>query len=155
MTALAVTIVEPAAAADIAKLPDAARPTAEQQKRKGPVQIFVSRKQAKLYVRQDFAPLFDAPLTIAEPDKPWGTHVFTVMEIKDDKTDWTAVTIPADMPIERIATTASSRPRRSSASKSAPPTSPMRRRRHRRSNVSNCRRTPSTEFRNCLRPAPH
>ncbi|MBI3706003.1 MAG: L,D-transpeptidase [Rhizobiales bacterium] len=94
-TALTVTIVEPAAAADPAKLPDAARPAAEQQKRKGPVQVFVSRKEAKLYVRQDFAPLFDAPVTIAEPDKPWGTHVFTLMDVKDDKPDWSAVTIPS------------------------------------------------------------
>ena len=89
------SIVVSASAADGAKLPNAARPTAEQQKRKGPVQVFVSRKEAKLYVRQDFAPLFDAPVTIAEPDKPWGTHVFTVMEIKDDKADWSAVTIPS------------------------------------------------------------
>ena len=95
MTAFAITIVEPASAADIAKLPDAARPTAEQQKRKGPVQVFVSRKEAKLYVRQDFAPLFDAPVTVAEPDQPWGTHVFTLMDIKDDKADWTALTIPS------------------------------------------------------------
>lgn len=95
MTALALTIVEPAAPADIVKLPDAARPTAEQQKRKGPVQVFVSRKEAKLYVRQDFAPLFDAPVTIAEPDQPWGTHVFTLMDIKDGRADWTAVTIPS------------------------------------------------------------
>ena len=89
-----VTIVEPAGA-DLVKLPDAARPTAEQQKRKGPVQVFVSRKEAKLYVRQDFAPLFDAPVTIAEPDQPWGTHVFTLMDIKDGKPDWSAVTIPS------------------------------------------------------------
>jgi len=95
LTASTVTIVEPAASADIAKLPGAARPTAEQQKPKGPVQVFVSRKEAKLYIRQDFAPLFDAPVTIAEPDKPWGTHVFTLMDIKGDKADWTAVTIPS------------------------------------------------------------
>jgi hypothetical protein len=95
MTALTVTIVEPAAADDIAKLPNAARSTAEQQKRKGPVQVFVSRKEAKLYVRQDFAPLFDAPVTVAAPDEPWGTHVFTLMDIKDGKPDWSAVTIPS------------------------------------------------------------
>lgn len=64
-------------------------------KRKGPVQVFVSRKDGKLYVRQGFAPLFDAPVTIAQPDKPWGTHVFTAIEIKDGATRWTAMTIPS------------------------------------------------------------
>ena len=75
--------------------PDAPKPAAKPQQRKSPVEVFVSRKEAKLYVRQDFAPLFDAAVTIAEPDKPWGTHVFTVTEIKDDKASWTALTIPS------------------------------------------------------------
>ena len=88
-------IVEPAAPADIIKLPDAPKPNTEMQKRNEPVQVFVSRKESKFYVRQGFAPLFDAPLTIAEPDKPWGTHVYTVMEIKDDKARWTSLTIPS------------------------------------------------------------
>ena len=77
-----------------ASLPDAAKP-AETRKRKGPVQVFVSRKTGKLYVRQDFQPLFDTPVTIADPDRPWGTHVFTAMEIKDGQARWTAVTIPS------------------------------------------------------------
>jgi lipoprotein-anchoring transpeptidase ErfK/SrfK len=77
-----------------AALPDAAKP-AEAQKKKGAVQVFVSRKTGRLYVRQNFAPLFDAAVTIADPDKPWGTHVFTAMEIKDGKARWTALTIPS------------------------------------------------------------
>lgn len=88
-------IVASAPPANIVTLPDAQRPNAELQNRKNPVQVFVSRKESKLYVRQGFAPLFDAPVTIAEPDKPWGTHVYTVMEIKDDKARWTSVTIPS------------------------------------------------------------
>lgn len=80
---------------DKASLPDAAKPAAETRKRNGPVQVFVSRKTGKLYVRQGFAPLFDAPVTIADPDRPWGTHVFTAMEIKDGQARWTAVTIPS------------------------------------------------------------
>lgn len=90
------------AVADIVKLPDAkaplpdvAKPAAEARKRKGPVQVFVSRKTGRLYVRQDFTPLFDMPVTIADPDKPWGTHVFTAMAIKDNQVRWTVVTIPS------------------------------------------------------------
>ena len=67
----------------------------EANKRKGPVQVFVSRKTGRLYVRQDFRPLFDMPVTIAEPDKPWGTHIFTAMEIKDAAVRWTAISIPS------------------------------------------------------------
>lgn len=93
--AATVSDVQPVAAPDTAKQPDAPNPRAETPKRKGPVEVFVSRKKSKLYVRQGFAPLFETPVTIAEPDKPWGTHVFTVMEIKDGKAVWSALTIPS------------------------------------------------------------
>ena len=65
--------------------------------RQGPVQVFVSRKQGKVFVRQDFKPLFEAPVTITEPDRPLGTHVFTAMQIQEDGAamQWTAVTIPS------------------------------------------------------------
>jgi hypothetical protein len=65
--------------------------------RQGPVQVFVSRKQGKVFVRQDFKPLFEAPVTITEPDRPLGTHVFTAMQIQEDGAAmrWTAVTIPS------------------------------------------------------------
>jgi hypothetical protein len=77
------------------KPPEAVKPVAEVKKRKGPVQVFVSRKTGRLYVRQDFQPLFDMPVTIADASKPWGTHVFTAMAIKDGQVRWTALTIPS------------------------------------------------------------
>jgi hypothetical protein len=65
--------------------------------RQGPVQVFVSRKQRKVFVRQDFKPLFEAPVTITDPDRPLGTHVFTAMQIQEDGAAmrWTAVTVPS------------------------------------------------------------
>jgi lipoprotein-anchoring transpeptidase ErfK/SrfK len=75
--------------------PETVKPAIEVKKRKGAVQVFVSRKTARLYVRQDFTPLFDMPVTIADPSKPWGTHIFTAMEIKDGQARWTALTIPS------------------------------------------------------------
>lgn len=65
-------------------------------KRTGQVAVFISRKDAKLYVRQNFAPLFDVPVTIAASDRPLGTHVFTA---EVDKTDsnalrWSVVSLP-------------------------------------------------------------
>jgi lipoprotein-anchoring transpeptidase ErfK/SrfK len=65
--------------------------------RQGPVQVFVSRKQGKVFVRQDFKPIFEALVTITEPDRPLGTHVFTAMQIQEDGAamQWTAMTIPS------------------------------------------------------------
>ena len=67
----------------------------EIDRRNSPVSIFVSRKDGKLYVRQAMQPLFDLPVTLRDPDRPIGTHVYTAMELKDGAMRWTAVTIPS------------------------------------------------------------
>ncbi len=76
------------------------KPASEPPKHKGAVSVFISRKQGKLYVRQGFEPLFEMPITIADPDKPIGTHVFTAMALTDDgKTmRWSALSIPSSYP---------------------------------------------------------
>src|SRR5262245_39004909 len=69
-----------------------------------PVSIFISRATQKLYVRRnthkrwpDGGEIFDAsievPVTIRNPDKPIGTHVFTAMARKEAGLRWTVVTI--------------------------------------------------------------
>ena len=69
-----------------------------------PVSIYISRATQKLYVRRnthkawpDGGEVFDAtievPVTIRDPDKPIGTHVFTAMARNDAGLRWTAVTI--------------------------------------------------------------
>ncbi|MEA2831079.1 MAG: hypothetical protein QOF22_1827 [Bradyrhizobium sp.] len=65
-------------------------------KRTGQVAVLVSRKDAKLYVRQNFAPLFDVPIAIAPSDRPLGTHVFTAQADKDDANvlHWSVVSLP-------------------------------------------------------------
>ena len=45
----------------------------------GPISVFISRKEGKLFVRKGFEPVFDAPVTFEQPDKPLGTHVFTAL----------------------------------------------------------------------------
>ena len=66
-------------------------------KRTGQISVFVSRKDSKLYARQNFEPLFDAPVTIAPSDRPLGTHVFTAQADKDDINvlHWSVVSLPA------------------------------------------------------------
>jgi L,D-transpeptidase catalytic domain len=59
-----------------------------------PISVFVSRKTQNLAVRQNFAPLFDAPIRIDQPDTPIGTHIFTVMATEPAAMRWTLVTIP-------------------------------------------------------------
>ena len=65
---------------------------------------YISRATQKLYVRRnthqpwpDRGEVFDAtievPVTIRNPDKPIGTHVFTAMARNDAGLRWTAVTI--------------------------------------------------------------
>ena len=65
-------------------------------KRSGQIAAFVSRKDSKLYVRQNFAPLFNVPVTIAPSDRPLGTHVFTAQVDKDDTNvlHWSVVSLP-------------------------------------------------------------
>ena len=68
----------------------------ESPKRTGQIAVFISRKDSKLYVRQNFSPLFEVPVTIAPSDRPLGTHVFTA---EVDKTDanalhWSVVSLP-------------------------------------------------------------
>jgi lipoprotein-anchoring transpeptidase ErfK/SrfK len=73
-----------------------ADPAAIAPKRTGHVAVFISRKDSKLYVRQNFSPVFEAPVTIADPDKPLGTFVFTARGDKDDASalHWSVVSMP-------------------------------------------------------------
>jgi hypothetical protein len=66
----------------------------------GPIAIFVSRKEKKIYVRQNFSPLFYAPVTIDHPEQAFGTHVFTAMAYLDDGATfrWNVVSFPGEPP---------------------------------------------------------
>jgi len=78
--------------------PDLAKVTAA---KKNPISIFVSRKRQRLYIRQDFEPLFDVPVTIAEPESPLGTHVFTALEFTGPEHTilrWNVVSLPGEPP---------------------------------------------------------
>jgi len=85
----------PAPAGNIAMPPVGQKAASEAPR---PISVFVSRKQNKVFVRQGFQPLFDMPVTISEPERPLGTHVFTAMALTDDgkAMRWTAVSIPSE-----------------------------------------------------------
>ena len=69
--------------------------------KKIPISIFVSRKRQRLYIRQQFEPLFDVPVTIAESESPLGTHVFTALEFTGPEHTtlrWNVVSLPGEPP---------------------------------------------------------
>jgi hypothetical protein len=69
--------------------------------KKTPISIFISRKRQRLYIRQDFESLFDTPIVIAQPDAPFGTHVFTALEFTGaDRATmrWNVVSLPGEAP---------------------------------------------------------
>jgi hypothetical protein len=93
-----------AAKAAETKKADAAKAASEAKLALEPVSVYISRATQKLYVRRnthkrspDGGEVFDAtievPVTIRNPDRPIGTHVFTAMARKDAGLRWTAVTI--------------------------------------------------------------
>ena len=98
-----------AAAKDAAKAArtrkgDTAKAASEAKLALEPASIFISRATQKLYVRRnthkrwpDGGEVFDAtievPVTIRDPDKRIGTHVFTALARNDGGLRWTAVTI--------------------------------------------------------------
>jgi hypothetical protein len=89
----------PDAKKDPSRLPGAEKAAAakvEPPKRSGQIAVFVSRKDGKLYVRQNFAPLFEVPVTIAPSERMLGTHVFTAEADKTDpnKLRWSVVSLP-------------------------------------------------------------
>jgi hypothetical protein len=93
-----------AAKAAQTKKADTAKAASEAKLALEPVSVYISRATQKIYVRRnthkswpDGGEVFDAtievPVTIRNPDKRIGTHVFTAMARNDAGLRWTAVTI--------------------------------------------------------------
>ena len=98
-----------AAAQDAAKAAetrraDAAKAASDAKLALEPVSVFISRATQKLYVRRNtqkrgpyggqmFDTTIEVPVTIRNPDKPIGTHVFTAVARTEGGMRWTAVTI--------------------------------------------------------------
>ncbi len=58
-----------------------------------PVTALVSRKTGMLYVRRAFAPIFEAPATIEEPNRPLGAHVYVARQSGGGAMSWSTMTI--------------------------------------------------------------
>src|SRR5471032_2627050 len=100
----AAAAVKDAAKAAERRKADTAKAANEAKLALEPVSIFISRATQKLYVRRNthkpwpdggevFDATIEAAITIRNPDKPIGTHVFTAMARNEAGLSWTAVTI--------------------------------------------------------------
>src|SRR5262249_27455206 len=58
-----------------------------------PISVFISRKAQRLYIRQAFQPILDIPVTIEDPDRPIGTHIFTAVERTNTGVRWSVVSL--------------------------------------------------------------
>jgi hypothetical protein len=84
----AATAAETAQAAAI----EAARQVARESE---PISVLISRKTQRLYVRQNFEPIFESPVTILDADRPIGTHIFTAVERRNGESymRWNVVSL--------------------------------------------------------------
>jgi lipoprotein-anchoring transpeptidase ErfK/SrfK/ribosomal protein L14 len=101
----AVAVAKEAAKTAQSRKADTAKAASEAKLALEPVSIYISRATQKLYVRRPThkpAPdgggiVFDAtievPVTIRNPERPIGTHVFTAVARNEAGLRWTAVTI--------------------------------------------------------------
>jgi lipoprotein-anchoring transpeptidase ErfK/SrfK len=93
-----------AAKAAEAKKADANKAATEARLATEPVSVYISRATQKLYVRRNthkelpdggerFDSTIEVPVTIRDPDRPIGTHIFTAVAKTDTGLRWTEVTI--------------------------------------------------------------
>jgi hypothetical protein len=90
---------------EAAESAEAARVTAAESAREAaralqPISVFISRKTQRLYVRRAFQPVLETAVTILEPERPIGTHVFTAMERTsgDAEMRWSVVSLDTGRP---------------------------------------------------------
>jgi lipoprotein-anchoring transpeptidase ErfK/SrfK len=77
--------------------PSFARPAPEAAPLKpGPISVFISRKEGRVFIRKGFAPIFSAPVTFEPANSALGTHVFSAYAAKGDAdaVRWTVVSVP-------------------------------------------------------------
>jgi hypothetical protein len=66
--------------------------------RPGPITVFVSKKEGKVFVRKGFLPVFSWPVKFEHPELPLGTHLYTALDANPDGVSfrWQVVSVPVD-----------------------------------------------------------
>src|SRR5438105_1500193 len=65
-----------------------------------PISVFVSKKAGRVYIRQAWTPIHEAPVTFRDPDLTLGTHVYVAIEPTEDSKAmrWLAVSLAPSLP---------------------------------------------------------
>ena len=86
--------------AAVAASKTAAKTLKEADRRTEPVSVFVSKKEGRVFIRQDWKEVYEAPVTIRNPDRPLGTHVYIAVEAQPDGSAmrWSAISVPPEEP---------------------------------------------------------
>jgi lipoprotein-anchoring transpeptidase ErfK/SrfK len=74
----------------------AAKTLKEADRRSDPVSVLISRKEGRVFIRQHWKDVYEAPVTIRDPDKPLGTHLFIAVAAEPDGSAmrWSAISVP-------------------------------------------------------------
>ncbi len=74
----------------------AANDKKEALRRATPVSVLISKKDRRIYVRQGLAPVFDAPVSVRDPETPLGSHLYIATAANDDGATlkWSVVSMP-------------------------------------------------------------
>jgi len=69
-----------------------------------PISIFISKKTGRVYIRQSWAPIYEAPVTIRDSEQPIGTHVYLAVapEANGQALSWLSVSLrPSAAPTKK------------------------------------------------------
>lgn len=80
----------------------AAAAARDAERRMSPVSVFISLKTKKLYIRQAMEQIYEGDVTVRDPDRPIGTHIFTAVDYQPGGRDmsWNVVSIAGRQPGE-------------------------------------------------------
>ena len=68
----------------------------EAERRLKPASILFSKKEGRVFIRQDWKEVYEAPITFKDPDRPIGTHLFIAVNgDADGKVKWSAISVPS------------------------------------------------------------
>ena len=65
-----------------------------------PISVFVSKKAGRVYIRQAWTPIHEAPVAFKDPDLTLGTHVYVAVESTEDSKAmrWLSVSLAPSLP---------------------------------------------------------
>ncbi len=70
----------------------------EAERRRAQVSVFISKKEGRIFIRQDWKEVWEAAITVRDPERPLGTHIYTAVDTAADGSSvkWTSISIPAE-----------------------------------------------------------